>query len=65
MRLSELIEGKTMEKAGTSGFKVMGFLAIALIFSADRTDSNIDLIDALIDYTVAETKALGVVTNEN
>ena len=54
-----------MEKAGTSGFKVMGFLAIALIFSADRTDSNIDLIDALIDYTVAETKALGVVTNEN
>jgi len=37
---------------------VIGFLSIALVFSADRTGGELDLIDAIIDYTVASTNLI-------
>ena len=34
---------------------VVSFLSVALVFSANRTGKDIDLIDALIDYTQSLT----------
>ena len=33
--------------------KVIGFMSLALLFSADRTGQDVDLIDAVIDYVMA------------
>lgn len=35
---------------------VIGFLSIALVFSADTTDGGRDLIDSLVDYVDAQTE---------
>ena len=36
-------------------YTVIGFLSIALVFSADHSNKGRDLIDALIDYTDAKS----------
>lgn len=43
------------DKSKVTNVTLIGFLSIALLFSADQTNRDWDLIDALIGYVDAKT----------
>ncbi len=46
-----------------TNFTVIGFLSVALVFSADVTGKDRDLIDAIVDYVDTKTLLLKAQSN--